>query len=446
MNEYAIPELQALRSPAGIVRIPPEIDVPVTPRVMRIVDTSAFRRLMRISQLGLVSHVYPGATHSRFEHSLGVYRNGLLFLQRLGSLPEFRKIVSDADAELLIVAGLLHDLGHWPFCHAIEDMRLDGVLRHEQLARQLLLDSELAELLDKDWKVSVDSISELLAPVDKANPKFQLLSNILSGPIDIDKLDYLDRDSLHAGVPYGRNFDRNRLISQLCIGPGGRSLAITDKARTAAEMMVFARYVMFSEVYWHHAVRSATSMLQRAVWELIGVVGGNASDGALILNAWQRMSESEFITKMRELARGSSVETIVEGLFGSRRLLYKRLAEFHSLESPALHAAIARRPYSVLVELGNRLAECLAVETKLVIRPTEVLIDAPPQKLEVQFNIQVQQISGSFLSLGELSPVASTLANQQFDNLVKRVRIFVAPHLRDSLRRLDVASILNSVL
>jgi len=446
MNELEIPELTALRSPAGIVRVPPEIDIPVTPRVMRIVDTASFRRLIRISQLGLVSQVYPGATHSRFEHSLGVYRNGLLFLQRLGSLPEFRKAVSVADAELLVVAGLLHDLGHWPFCHAIEDMQLEGVLRHEQLARQLLLNSELAEMLERDWTISVESISELLAPVDKSNPKYPLLGNVLSGPIDIDKLDYLDRDSLHAGVPYGRNFDRNRLISQLCIGPDGRSLAITDKARTAAEMMVFARYVMFSEVYWHHAVRSATAMLQRSAWECLRIVGGKPNEGALILNSWQGMSESEFIERMRKIAVGSSVESMVEGLFGNRRALYKRLAEFHSLESPALHAAIARRPYSVLVDLGDRLAERLAAEAKLVVRPTDVLIDAPPLKLEVQFNIQVRQGSGNFLSLGELSPVASTLANQQFDNLVKRVRVFVAPHLRDSLRRFDIASILSSVL
>jgi uncharacterized protein len=446
MNDLEIQELTALRSPAGIVRIPPEIDVPVTARIMRIVDSTAFRRLMRISQLGLVSQVYPGATHTRFEHSLGVYRNGLLFLQRLGSLSEFRKAVSIADAELLIVAGLLHDLGHWPFCHAIEDMRLDGVLRHEQLCRQLLVDSELAEILDRDWKISVESISELLAPTDKLNPKYPLLGNVLSGPIDIDKLDYLERDSLHAGVPYGRNFDRNRLISQLCIGPDGQSLAITDKARTAAEMMVFARYVMFSEVYWHHAVRSATAMLQRAFWEVLRLVEKKSADIESTLHAWQRMSESEFILKMREFAKGEQIESLVEGLFGERRLLFKRLAEFHSLESPALHAAIARRPYAVLIELGNRLAERLAVETRQVIQPTDVLVDAPPLKLEVQFNIGVQQSSGSFLSLGKLSPVASTLANQQFDSLVKRVRIFVAPHLRDSLRQIDIASILERVL
>ena len=89
---------------------------------------------------------------------------------------------------------------------------------------------------------------------------------MLSGPIDIDKMDYLPRDSLHAGVPYGRNFDQERLIGSLCLNEAGDGLAITDKGKTAAEMMVFARYVMFSEVYWHHGVRSATAMLQRAFY------------------------------------------------------------------------------------------------------------------------------------------------------------------------------------
>ena len=81
-------------------------------------------------------------------------------------------------------------------------------------------------------------------------------------------MDYLRRDSLHAGVPYGQNFDRARLIGSLCLNESGDALAITDKGRTAAELMVFARYVMFSEVYWHHTVRAATAMLQRAFYML----------------------------------------------------------------------------------------------------------------------------------------------------------------------------------
>ncbi|MDZ4850671.1 MAG: HD domain-containing protein [Pirellulaceae bacterium] len=446
MQDLAIPELDALHSPTSIIRIPPELDVPVTSRVMKLVDTTAFRRLKSISQLGLVSQVYPGATHSRFEHSLGVYRNGLLFLKRLASMPEFRKAISEADAQLLIVAGLLHDLGHWPFCHLIEDMRLEGVASHEHVARQFLLNSEIADVLERDWGIEADAIAELLSPTNPKQPHYPLLGSILSGPIDIDKLDYLDRDSLHAGVPYGRNFDRNRLVSQLCLGPDSKSLAITDKARTAAEMMVFARYVMFSEVYWHHAVRSATSMLQRVIWELLRNARVQAEGGGLLLNSWQSMGDSEFIQKIREYASNSNVAPIVEGLFGSKRVLYKRLAEFHSLESPELHAALARRPYIELVEIGNRLAERLAKEAKMEIRPTEVLIDAPPTKLEVQFNVHVKQSSGAFLPLGDLSPVAKTLASQQFDSLVKRVRIFVAPALRDRLRSIDLLSCIQSVL
>ena len=99
----------------------------------------------------------------------------------------------------------------------------------------------------------------------RENPHpLHVVVKLLSGPIDVDKMDYLMRDSLHAGVPYGRNFDQSRLINSLCLNEMGDGLAITDKGKTAAEMMVFARYVMFSEVYWHHAVRSATAMLQRA--------------------------------------------------------------------------------------------------------------------------------------------------------------------------------------
>ncbi|MFM7739179.1 MAG: metal-dependent phosphohydrolase, partial [Planctomycetota bacterium] len=103
-----------------------------------------------------------------------------------------------------------------------------------------------------------------------SGPAADLVSSMLSGPVDIDKLDYLMRDSLHCGVPYGRNFDVGRLISSLCVNSGGSGIALSNKGRTAAELLVFARYVMFSEVYWHHAVRSATAMFQRAFFELRG--------------------------------------------------------------------------------------------------------------------------------------------------------------------------------
>src|SRR6266566_2214472 len=110
-----LPEIAGLDARRGIVRIPPELDVPLTPRVRRLIDSAEFRRLARISQLGLVSLVYPAAIHTRFEHSLGVYRLALLFLQQLSHDRRFAAAISAADAELFLVAALLHDIGHWPF-------------------------------------------------------------------------------------------------------------------------------------------------------------------------------------------------------------------------------------------------------------------------------------------------------------------------------------------
>jgi HD superfamily phosphohydrolase len=431
-----LPELQAIRDPRQLVRIPPEIDVPVTPRVLRLLDTSVMRRLCHVSQLGLVSLVYPGATHSRFEHSIGVYRNALLFLQRLGSLDDFRRACSPRQAELLIVASLLHDIGHWPFCHAIEDIKLPGCMAHEVFARQLLKDAELQELLERDWQMSAVEVAEVLAPQQPSSPRYPLLGSILSGPIDIDKLDYLDRDSLHAGVPYGRNFDRHRLISQLCLGSDGCSLAITDKGRTAAEMMVFARYIMFSEVYWHHAVRSATCMLQQAVWAL-------REEG---LERWRGCREAEFIELLRELAAGRPAADLLEGLFGSRRVLHKRLAEYHRLDHPELHAALARRPFPELARLSAELNERVGRRLGMDLPPYALLIDAPPVKLEVQLNIRLRQKDGSFFRLSELSPVAEALADRQFDDLVKRVRIFVCPTYRSQVEGIDLAGELQRML
>src|SRR6266566_9633078 len=115
-----LPEIAGLDARRGIVRIPPELDVPLTPRVRRLIDSAEFRRLARISQLGLVSLVYPAAHHTRFEHSLGVYRLALLYLKRLARDERFSAVIMRADAELLIAGALLHDLGHWPFCHPLE--------------------------------------------------------------------------------------------------------------------------------------------------------------------------------------------------------------------------------------------------------------------------------------------------------------------------------------
>jgi len=443
LSNWGVPELE---TPTSVIRISPDINVPITQRVKRIVDTPAFRRLSRISQLGMVAFVYPGATHTRMEHSLGVYRNAIDFLQRLSGDDALGRVLGEYDVKVFLVAALLHDIGHWPFCHAIEDLRQVGIPRHESLARRLITQGDIANVLKQDWQIIPEDVANLLAPPSEDKQDSQsngngivaLLQSMLSGPIDIDKLDYLERDSLHAGVPYGRNFDRNRLVSSLCIDASSNRLAITDKGRTAAEMMVFARYVMFSEVYWHHAVRSATAMLQRAVFEL--------RNETAITHAWIDMNEAEMIDSLRKVCKDKAWSPCIDGLFGPKRQLYKRVAQFDFLNHPEEHRTLARKPYSEIVQLSAKLATNIQSQTGTAIRPHDILIDAPPIKLEVQFQLDVRQRDGSYRTLGELSPVVHALATKQFDDIVKRVRIFIRPELRDQVASIDFATMVRGLV
>ncbi len=429
-----IPEVVGLDTKRSLVRIPPELDVPLTARVRQLIDTPEFRRLSRISQLGLVSLVYPAALHTRFEHCLGVYRLALLLLKQLAHDPRFADAVRPEDGELLLATALLHDLGHWPFCHPIEDVHLPGVPHHELFANSFLLEGEVADVLRHDWGINPRDVVSLLSekPQDRTS---KILASMLSGPIDIDKMDYLFRDSLHAGVPYGRNFDQQRLIGSLCLNRSGDGLAITDKGKTATELMVFARYVMFSEVYWHHGVRSATAMLQRAFYLLLG---------DLDLDRVFRLTESEMIGTLRRAAGNGPAGELLDGLFGPSRRLYKRLSQYSFFEQPDLYSRLAGRPYPWLAACAEHFAGVASTALGRVVAPHEILFDAPPMHREVEFKVDIYYPKDDcYRPLSEVSPVVRSLAREQFDDYVKRVRIFCHPRLAAPLRKLsNVAELL----
>jgi uncharacterized protein len=422
-----IPEIAGLDSRKSQVRIPPETDVPLTDRVRHLIDTTEFRRLAQVSQVGLVSLVYPAAHHSRFEHSLGVYRLALLYLKQLSYDERFTAAISPADAELFIVSALLHDLGHWPFCHPIEDLRLPSVPHHELFANSFLQEGEIADVLRDEWQINPRDVVTLLSqkPTDLRS---KILSSLLSGPIDIDKVDYLQRDSLHAGVPYGRTFDLGRLVGSLCLNAAGDGLAISEKGKTAAEMLIFARYIMFSEVYWHHAVRSATAMLQRAFYLL---------HSQLDLDPLFRLTDGPMIDELKRAAASGPAADLLDGLFGPRRKLYKRLAQYSYFQERELYEQLTRRPYPWLAACGEQFAAVASTSLGRRIAPHEVLFDAPPLKREIEFNVEIYFAKEQqYRPLAEVSPVVRTLATEQFDDYVKRVRVFVHPSLVEDLRQL----------
>ena len=430
-----IPELRGLDTRRALVRIPPELDIPLTDRVRRIIDTRAFRRLSRISQLGLVSLVYPAANHTRFEHSLGVYRLALLFLKQIAHDQRFAELLTPHHAETFIAAALLHDLGHWPFCHPIEDIGLIKLPKHEQYAEKYIADAEIADLLRNDWNIEPQEVINLINK-NGDSAAANLLISVLSGPIDIDKMDYLFRDSLHAGVPYGRHFDQGRLIGSLCLNENGNGLAISDKGKTAAELMVFARYVMFSEVYWHHSVRCATAMLQRAFYLV-----RNRID----FDRCSQQSDAKMIDHLLDVSQDAESHELFDRLFGLQRRLYKRVAQYSILEQPELYRLLAGKPYPVLCRCAEQLADSLNVQGHRIadqsgksrnILPTDILIDAPPVEKEVEFRIDVfYPKENCYRPLEAVSPVVRALAKEQFDDYVKRVRIFATPDLANELRQ-----------
>ncbi|TWT87830.1 HD domain-containing protein [Neorhodopirellula pilleata] len=451
----SLPELRSGNLEVSRVRIPPTMDVPITPRVRRLLDSAPMRRLASLSQLGLVSLVYPGATHSRLEHSLGVYANAVSLLRRLQDQGRQSEVADPVAQQAFLVAALVHDAGHWPFCHPIEDMgnALDycdegPIMKHEARVDAMLTDGPLASCLAKDWDCSADDVSAILCPntigrrrrLQISPSSISFYASCLSGPIDIDKLDYLQRDSLHAGVPYGRNFDAERLIGSLVQHPHEPRLAINEKGRTAAEMMVFGRYVMFSEVYWHHTVRAATAMLQRVIFELhyAGHHEHAVQGKSIDVRHWANDDDQQWIERLRTAARESQDVTmiqLVEGLFGPTRQLLKRVAQFNAESGDSIHSMLARKPYNWLVGCSNYLTNRMNDVLTKPLPSSLVLIDAPPVKLEVDINIDVIDRSDRSMKLGDVSPVASVLANRQFDNHVKRVRVFVPESVRSELRR-----------
>ena len=191
--------------------------------------------------------------------------------------------------------------------------------------------------------------------------------------------------------------------------------------------MVFARYVMFSEVYWHHAVRSATAMLQRAFALL---------QSSLDAEALFALTERPWIDTLHTAACSQPAEQLLEGLFGKTRRLYKSVAQLSLFQQPEVYKLLVRRKYSWLMRCGEKLADLLSSALGNQVSPHELLLDAPPQALEVQFHIDVCFPKEScYRPLGEVSPVVRALAQQQFDDYVKRVRLFVHPRFAGQLRR-----------
>ncbi len=257
----------------------------------KIIDSETYQRLRRIKQLSGGHFVYPTAEHTRFAHCIGaMYVAGLTAQRLLKQLG-----LGDDVLQEVRIAGLLHDVGHGPFSHVFEESLLESRgWNHEDVTEWIILTSELADILG-DGGISKKRIADLVRGRRKTK-KDAVVSGIVAGQVDADKMDYLIRDSFYCGVNYGL-IDLHRLINSLEFTKD-YIMQFDIAARGALEAFLVARYEMFLNVYYHKTVRSVEVMLVKLI---------NAADSVLALTGFKtpeeflELDDMSLVSKVRRI-------------------------------------------------------------------------------------------------------------------------------------------------
>ncbi|HZE09651.1 MAG TPA: HD domain-containing protein [Gemmatimonadaceae bacterium] len=403
-----------------ILRDPVWNNIRVDELTLDLVDTDVFQRLRYVRQLGWTYLVYPGATHTRFEHALGTHH---LSRRTLALLCEAEDAASISDEEQAIVrsAALLHDVGHYPFSHALEEI---GALHHEDVARPLITAGAVAELLKSRLGDDAPArVFDLIRGQSRSE-----LQGLISGSLDLDKVEYLKRDAFMCGVPYGE-IDVDRLTNAMVLvqdpATGRLALGVQEKALSALESLLFAKYQMYRNVYWHHAVRSATAMYKRLVEDAIqaGVVD-NASLARYTDEGLMHRLESAWPTQLLIALK--------------ERKLYKRAAEWPAaeLDTDAIEWIATER--NRVTETENALAK------QFGLVPGELLLDYPTKTQMLGLDIPVLRRSGKVERLtgeGWIGTINLPSLSEELYKSARWLRVFTARRVE-----LDKGALLRALM
>jgi HD superfamily phosphohydrolase len=388
-----------------IIRDPLWNNIRVDERALRLIDTGVFQRLRYVRQLGLAYLVYPGATHTRFEHALGAYHLARRTLGLLEERGELKEVARD-ECEVVRAAALLHDVGHYPYSHALEEI---GALHHEEVARPLITDGEAAQELRAT--IGDDAPARVYALIrgESESP----LQGLISGSLDLDKIEYLKRDAFMCGVPYGE-IDVDRLINSLTIIPdpaaGRLSVGVLEKGLSALESLLFAKYQMYRNVYWHHAVRSATAMYKR-------LVGDALRAGALDPRALASYTDEGLLHQLDSCGASPLLAAL------RQRRLYKRV-----FECPAGDLADGTGDWISFDYDRTRAAED-ALANELGLAPGELLLDFPAKPQMLGLDILVRRKDGHVRRLtaeGWPGAINLPVLSEQLYRSARVLRVFVA--------------------
>ncbi len=456
-----VPELQ---TGGSMLRVPELRNIRLTDRVTRIIDHPAFQRLRTIRQLGPTHLVYPGAVHTRFEHTLGVFGCTQWFVTKLLAHPVVRDALVERDILCILAAALLHDIGHYPFAHSLEALHLKGrnTPRHEDVGGRIVR-GEFAELFDappiadilrQEWRVDPERVLRLCTGRlgDEPSQVDRLLRSILSGTVDADKMDYLERDSHHMGVPYGRHYDRQRLLASLTLNHNEDAVAIAAKGKVPAETFVFSRYTMFSEAYWHHTVRAASAMVENA---LATFHSRSEMDAEELLRVLLTHHDDQFLRWLYDRTpNGSAVRHLIGGMVGWERSLYKRVLTLSQVyteeDKQRAYEIVYQLDAPQVYELVDRLRISLSSALGHPLHPAALILDTPPRDKDKLESIEIVFPDANGQRHYPLHQLSRIVAGVQHDfiRVVKKIRLFAAPDIARRIKDLPHAHqlILDEIL
>ena len=363
-----------------------------------LLDTPAVQRLRHISQLGTVTLVYPSANHTRFEHSLGVYHLADRALAELG--------IEGRQAERIRAAALLHDVGHGPFSHNIEALTHRHTGKYHDDVDELLESGAVGDVL-REHDLDPSHIAGLVAGEGQ-------FGQLVSGELDVDRMDYLVRDAHHTGVPYG-TIDAERLLRELTFVDG--TLVLDEGNVQAAESLLLARALMNPTVYMHPVARISKAMLRRASERLLAETDIDA-------HALRRMDDHDLLVAIRQTpATARFAER-----YDSRRLLKRAVWA----EREHVPNALVEADYDTVRALERTVAE------RAEIDENDVIIEIPDEP-EIRESTTRVLVNGEVRTLGEQSSLVNALRTAQRGQW--RLGVYTRESMTEAVGRLAAAEL-----
>lgn len=436
------------------IRIPFSGSVPISNEVIDIIDTSDFQRLKGVSQLGPTCFVYPGANHTRFEHSIGTYSLSLKYLEVLLKIPEFYQEAEDIEQtiKLVVLGALLHDIGHYPYSHWIEEMKgLPHKLklkRHEDRAADIILGREIGEIIRQKWQIDPKLVCSLIQG-ENLPAKEELLRSIIDSDIDVDKVDYLQRDSAHCGVPYGLAFDVDRLITSLWVNEKRNRICLVEKGRSPFASLIMSNIVMYQEIYWHKTVRACTAMFKRFFFELLNrnLV---STDEIMEYLAFTDQKFVEILDKITEADK--ELNRLIFPFAHKGRALYKpayvhypeRGSDPNNTKEFFKNLAKKEEDYTAQVKMTRLLTKELKVHLPRIRNMDVILETAPVKYREVAKLTDFQFFDPKYNTYERVTPELTQLNNYLSKN--RRSYIFCEEKYYKDIRQLAVNGKLDEIL